>query len=239
MEERLQKFLSRCGVASRRASESLITKGRVKVNGNKITVQGLKIDPKSDIVEVDGKVVRPMEKLIYIALNKPRGYITTRKDKHAKKTVYDLLPKDLINIVHPVGRLDQDTEGLLILTNDGQLTLQLTHPSLKHEKEYEVLCKGNIKNQVVEKLKKGIILDGKKTAPAKIRIIEKNENESKLSVTLHEGRKRQIRRMFSQVAYPVLKLKRIRISHLNLGRIKEGHYKVVSKKEILNGEKTN
>lgn len=228
MIERLQKFLANAGVASRRHAEELIASGVVSVNGEIITKLGTKVDPMKDEVKVEGKKIRQPDKLLYLAFNKPKRYMTTRSDPERRKTIYELLPKDLKSKVWPVGRLDFNTEGLLILTNDGDLTQALTHPSHEHEKEYEVIIDKELTQGRMEKIKNGFILDGKKTAPAQVRA-----NGTTVYLTIHEGWKRQIRRMFAYLGYSVRNLKRIRVSKLKLGDIKLGEYKSIDKKDIL------
>lgn len=228
MLERLQKFLANAGVASRRHAEKMITSGSVSVNGKIITELGTKVDPQKDEVMVDGKKIKQPDKLLYLAFNKPRRYMTTRFDPERRKTIYELLPKDLKSKVWPVGRLDFNTEGLLILTNDGELTQALTHPSHEHEKEYEVILDKELTEGRMEKIKNGFILDGKKTAPARVRA-----NGTTVYLTIHEGWKRQIRRMFAYLGYSVRNLKRIRVGKLKLGDLQLGEYRSIDKKDIL------
>lgn len=239
MPERLQKFLANAGVASRRAAEKLITAGKVKVNGQVVTKLGTKIDPARDEISVNGKKVKPISDYIYIALNKPKRFMTTRHDPQKRRTIYELLPPDLRTKVWPVGRLDFQTEGLLLLTNDGDLTQSLTHPSAEHEKEYEVVLDREPTEAKLGKIETGVFLDGpastrrqgeagKKTAPAKAR-----SSGKVVYLTIHEGWKRQIRRMFSALGYTVRNLKRIRIGKLKLGDLKAGEYRYLEKNQIL------
>jgi pseudouridine synthase len=227
MLERLQKFISQAGVASRRHAEVLIIQGQVKVNGKIVKELGTKIDPQKDKVEVDGKKIG-LQKLVYLVLNKPKRYITTRDDPRSRRTVFELLPQSLKNIVWPVGRLDFDTEGLLIFTNDGELTQTLTHPSLEHEKEYEVILDKELSAGRIEKIQSGMMIDGKKTAPAKIRT-----NGTTVYITIHEGWNRQVRKMFGELGYSVRNLKRIRIGKLKLGDLKPGEFRNIQKSEII------
>ncbi|OGE79973.1 MAG: hypothetical protein A2660_02655 [Candidatus Doudnabacteria bacterium RIFCSPHIGHO2_01_FULL_45_18] len=227
MQERLQKIISQAGLASRRHAEELITSGRVKVNGHIITKLGTKVDPDKDLVEVNGKKIA-LQKLVYLVMNKPRKYMTTRTDPERRKTVYDLIPANLKNVVWPVGRLDYYTEGLLILTNDGELTQLLTHPSKKHEKEYEVILDKELSEGRIEKIEGGMMIDGKKTAPSDIRT-----QGTTVYITIREGMNRQVRKMFGSLGYSVRNLKRIRIGKLRLNDLESGQYKFITKKDII------
>jgi 23S rRNA pseudouridine2605 synthase len=221
---RIARFISLNSEYSRRKAEVLISEGRVKIN-NKAAVLGQSLNTEKDKVYIDGKLLKIIPKRITIMLNKPAGYITTKEDPHAKKTVMDLIPyKDLF----PVGRLDKDSEGLLLLTNDGDLAYKLTHPKFEHEKEYYVELKNPITNDEIKKLENGIMIDGKKTAPCKIT----NHKQNKLNITLHEGRKRQIKRMFEKLGNKVIYLYRLRIGGLKLGNLKIGSYKIINSKDI-------
>lgn len=237
MLERLQKFISQAGVASRRHAEKLITDGKVKVNGKVVTELGTKVDPDKDKIEVNGPASTGrgeawnkigLQKLVYLALNKPKRYITTRDDPRKRRTVFELLPATLKNIVWPVGRLDFDTEGLLIFTNDGELTQLLTHPSKEHEKEYEVTLDKELSAGRIEKIQGGMMIDGKKTAPAKIRT-----NGTTVYITIHEGWNRQVRKMFGELGFSVRNLKRIRIGKLKLNDLQLGQYKIITKTDII------
>ena len=227
MEERLQKFLNRAGVASRRKAEKLISAGLVLVNGKKVKL-GAKINSETDKVKVMGKVIKSSERFIYIAFNKPKESISSRKGQSGKKTVYDFLPKNLKNKIWTVGRLDFNTEGLLFFTNDGALTQQLTHPSLDHEKEYEVVVhKAPTKHQL-SKLRQGVILGDYKTRPSDVL----NENK-KVWIILQEGKYRQVRRMFAKVGLEILRLKRVRMGSYKLPKdLKPGEHKFVTKNQI-------
>jgi len=231
---RLQKFLSRAGVASRRASEEIIKEGRVKVDGKVVTTLGTRVDTEKEEVQVDGKVISPEEKKVYLLLYKPPGYITSVKDTHGRPTVMDLLPK-LKERVYPVGRLDKDTEGLLFLTNDGKLAHRLTHPRYGISKKYFVKIQGLDDPEKLKKLERGITLEeGYKTSPAKIRVLDHDPSgrRAKLEVEIHEGRKRQVRRMFSKIGCGVVKLKRIQFSFLSLKGLKEGSYRFLKEDEV-------
>lgn len=228
MLERLQKFISSAGVASRRHAEQLILDGKVKVNGKVVKEMGVKIDPTKDKVEVGGKKISELKK-IYIILNKPAQYVTTRHDPQHRKTVFDLLPQELRTQVWPVGRLDFTTEGLLILTNDGELTQTLTHPSREHEKEYFVELDREISEGKLNKIKTGVKLDGRMTSPAYVSMVD----DKKLYMTIHEGWNRQIKRMFSALGYTVRHLKRVRIGKLKLGSLPLGEFDRVTKDKLI------
>ncbi len=226
-EVRIQKFLSEQGVASRRKAESFIVSGQVMVNGKKAKL-GDKINPEKDIIKVYGKIIEPSEQKIYLALNKPKGYVVSKRDPQGRKTVFSLLPEDLRTKVWNVGRLDYDTEGLLLMTNDGELTQELSHPKYEHEKEYEVTLDMLPDDSQLEKLRGGVRIATGKTYPAKLVV-----RNGKVKITIHEGKKRQIRRMFAAVGLSVTNLKRIRINNMKLPAIPTGQYKVVNKEEIL------
>jgi len=209
MQERLQKILSARGIASRRKAEEYILAGLVKVNG-KVAELGQKADPETDTIEVDGQVLQERAEMLYYLVYKPVGIVTTNASSPTQKTVRDLLPKDLQGKIVPVGRLDKDSEGLLLMTNDGVLAFRLTHPQFDHEKEYEVTTKEPITEGALDKLRKGISLDGSKTKPATIL----KTGPNMFHITLTEGRNRQIRRMAERVGSEVVKLKRIRIMNI-------------------------
>lgn len=227
---RLQKFLAQQGISSRRKAEEYIEQGLVKVNGETITTLGYKIDPENDRVSFKNReLFGETEQHTYLLLNKPAGYICTASDTHKRKTIFDLLPQE--KRLYSIGRLDKETEGLLIVTDDGDLTYKLTHPKYHVEKEYLVICLGSLSNEKKVMLEKGIMLDGKKTAPCKIDV--KNAGDSTtLHITIHEGRKRQIRNMFEIIGHKVHYLKRIRIGHLGLANLAIGQYRPLSEKEL-------
>jgi pseudouridine synthase len=227
MLERLQKFMSAAGVSSRRHAEEMIKAGVVKVNGETVRELGTKVDPDKDKVTVNGKKIAAPKSFLYLAMNKPKRYMTTRDDPRKRRTVYDLLPKELHNVVWPIGRLDFNTEGLLLFTNDGDLTNKLTHPSFEHEKEYEVQLDKELSSGRIEKIETGMIIDGKKTAPAKLRT-----QGTTVYLTIHEGMNRQVRKMFGELGYSVRNLKRTRIGKLKLGDIASGQYKTFDPKTI-------
>jgi len=231
LELRLQKFLSMAGVASRRAAEELISQKRVKVNGVTVTKPGIKVDTEKDTVEVDGKVCKLKNTYVYIMLNKPKGYITTLYDPFGRPTILDLV-KGLKTRVFPVGRLDKDTEGLLLLTNDGELAYKLTHPKHGIEKTYIVKVKGKVSKKAVNVLQKGVILEEGKTSPAKVRILKRGIDFTLLEMKIHEGKKRQIRRMCEKVGHPVIELKRVKIGELTLKGLKAGEWRYLTNKEM-------
>ncbi len=235
MEKRIQKILSEMGITSRRKAEELIIEGRVTVNGQTATL-GMKADPVKDHIKVDGKLLTRPEPKVYIILNKPQNVITSLHDPEGRPTVKDFL-KGVKYRVYPVGRLDYDSEGLLLLTNDGDFAHAMLHPSKKIFKTYHVKVKGAPEDEKIDILKTGVKLGDGTTAPAKVKKIKTTENNSWLEITIHEGRKRQIRRMLEKVGHPVLKLKRIRINGIELGKLESGEYRYLKLKEIDNIKK--
>lgn len=227
---RINKFLSTCGVASRRACDEIIAEGRVKVNG-KVVEAGFNVDEYKDSVTLDGKKITFKQNFEYYIMNKPKGYVTTVKDDKGRKTVMDLLPKN-ISRIYPVGRLDYDTEGLLILTNDGELTNRLTHPRNEVTKTYLVKTEQPITEEKVNILRKGVVIDGVKTKKCNIRIVETNKSFTKLHITISEGRNRQVRKMFEAVSSSVDFLKRIKIGELSLQGLNRGEYRKLSAFEV-------
>lgn len=230
--ERLQKFLANRGVASRRACEQLILQGRVSVNGEEIQQLGTKVEPTIDVVRVDGKVVSDLDHQVYILLNKPAGYVTTAKDPEGRPTVLDLLP-GITQRVYPVGRLDYETEGLLLLTNDGELTHALTHPSHKVNKTYHARVKGIPSEEDLEHLRKGVELEDGLTAPADIKVLKQEKAATWIEVTIHEGRNRQVRRMLEHIGHPVIYLSRVRLGLLHLEGLPTGKYRLLTPREII------
>lgn len=224
MQERLQKILAAAGVASRREAEQIIASGRVGVNGVIVSEMGFKADPDIDIVTVDGKRISSGTSKIYIMLYKPAGYVTTMKDPQGRQIVTDLL-KDVKERIFPVGRLDYNTEGLLLLTNDGEWANTLAHPRHEVDKEYQVRVRGKITPAQVRHLSEGVELEDGRTAPAKVRITRESENNTWISVTIHEGRYRQVRRMCEALDLQVVRLKRSRYGFLELGNLKPGEYR--------------
>ena len=229
--ERLQKYMADCGVASRRHAEELITKGFVKVNGNVVTELGTKIDEKKDVVEYKGKVIKPENKKVYIMLNKPEGYVTTARDQFNRPTVLDLI-KDVKERLVPVGRLDYDTSGLLILTNDGDAVYKLTHPKNEINKVYEAKLFGVPDSNTINLFRNGIMIDGKKTRPAKIELLRVDGRFSWCTITIHEGRNRQVRKMCQAARHPVATLRRVAEGEIYLGELKKGEWRYLTNKEI-------
>ncbi|MHB1456038.1 MAG: pseudouridine synthase [Armatimonadota bacterium] len=228
----MQKLLAAAGVASRRQAENLISSGRVTVNGITITQLGAKADPEIDVVALDGKPVDMHPEYVYILLNKPRGYTSTRRDPFAKRLITDLV-QIAGKQVYPVGRLDVDTEGMIILTNDGDFAFRMTHPKHHVTKRYQVEALGVIPQDALDQLSKGVLLDDGLTAPAitSLRAINTARNTSIVDITITEGRKRQIRRMFFEVGHPLIRLTRTSIGKVLLGRLKPGEWRFLSKDE--------
>jgi pseudouridine synthase len=230
---RLQKVLSQAGVASRRAAEKLIAEGRVTVNGHTIHEMGVKADPATDDIRVDGRRIRAAERLRYILLNKPKGYVTTRSDPQRRRTVMDLL-SGVREYVYPVGRLDYDSEGLLLLTNDGDLAARLTHPRHGVERTYEARVAGTPDEEALTRLRKGIPLDGHRTQPATVVLVppRRRDEDAILLMTIREGRNRQVRRMCEAVGHPVQTLKRTRVGPIADRRLKPGDWRELKDAEI-------
>ncbi|PKM50069.1 MAG: rRNA pseudouridine synthase [Firmicutes bacterium HGW-Firmicutes-7] len=230
MEMRLQKYLAQAGVASRRASEKFIEDGRVKVNGQTVVSQGIKIDIATDIVECDGKKVAIANELKYYMLHKPTRFITTASDEKGRKTVLDLLPNQ--ERLFPIGRLDYMSSGLLLITNDGDLTYKLTHPKHVIGKKYVAIVEPKVNISDIEKLEKGVDLNVYKTAPCNITLIKEDSSTQTFEIILHEGKNRQIRRMFEWIDTKVIVLKRIAIGKLKLGSLELGDYRALTTEEI-------
>ena len=232
MEERLQKIISRAGIASRRKAEEMIAAGRVTVDGTVVREPGTKADAASVRIAVDGKLLPREEQRVYFLLNKPKGYVSTAADERGRRTVLDLIPVKKTRI-YPVGRLDQNTEGLLLLTNDGTLTQALLHPRFLVHKTYRAKVAGDLTPEALKKLRGGVELADGRTAPAEVRVYgttDKGLNE--VEVTLHEGRNRQVRRMFEAVGCDVRSLKRTRFAQLTLDGVKRGAYRSLTKAEV-------
>jgi 23S rRNA pseudouridine2605 synthase len=237
VKSRLQKILSTAGISSRRASEALILEGRVTVNGAPVTELGSKADPDVDDIRVDGRRVKIAQARRYILMYKPRGYITSRSDPQQRPTVIDLLVKGGVRgYVYPVGRLDYDSEGLLLLTSDGELAERLMHPSHEVEREYQARVLGVPDRHTIERLSKGIVIDGRRTSPADVRVQKVIEgtsgDQAVLSIVVHEGRNRQVRRMCEAVGHPVVRLRRMRIGPITDEHIRPGEFRDLSDKEV-------
>jgi len=228
---RLQKYIAMCGLSSRRGAEKLITEGRIAVDGETVTELGTCVTGSENIT-FDGKKIVPVNKKIYIMLNKPTGYITTVKDQgRDRSTVMDLC-RDVGDRVYPVGRLDYNTEGLLLLTNDGDFTYRVTHPAHETKKLYEACVAGIVDHKTADKLENGVVVDGRKTAPAKVEIVSHKSNSTVLNITIHEGRNRQVRKMCSVVGHPVITLKRKAVGSLKLGNLPLGKWRHLSPAEV-------
>ena len=230
MEERLQKYMASCGVASRRKCEEIILAGKVKINGVLVNEVGIKIDPSKDIVEYDGKIISKEEKKVYIMLNKPEGYISSVKDEKGRKTILDIVKVE--ERVYPIGRLDYDSSGLLLLTNDGEIYNKIIHPRVEIIKKYIAVVKGEITEKDIKKFEIGIDIGGYITAPAQLKIISYDKEVSTIEIGIHEGKNRQIRKMCAALKHEVLSLKRIAIGEIMLGYLKRGEYRELSKEEI-------
>lgn len=224
---RLNKYIAECGVCSRRSADTLIQSGKVCVNGEVVTNLGIKIDETIDNVKVNNKIIKKENKLVYIMLNKPKGYVTTSKEQFGRKSVLDLINTNLR--IYPIGRLDMYTEGLLLLTNDGNFANEMMHPKNKIEKKYIVSVKGNITSEKIDLLKKGVDIGGYITKPAKVKSnFEKNE----LEIVISEGKNRQVRRMCEAVKLKVLNLQRTKIGNLELGNLELGKYRYLNKNDL-------
>lgn len=228
--ERLQKVIARAGIASRRRAEELIASGRVRVNGQVVTELGVRVDPATDRVEVDGRpVVFP--RLVYLMLHKPRGVVTTLRDPQGRATVLDLVP-GVPERLFPVGRLDYDSEGLLVLTNDGELAHRLMHPSFEVVKVYRVCVAGKVTGAALKRLREGVMLDDGMTAPARVQVLSRREDGTWLEIGIHEGRNRQVRRMAKAVGLSVRRLIRIAYGPLRLGNLPPGKFRFLKESAV-------
>jgi 23S rRNA pseudouridine2605 synthase len=232
---RLQKYLAHAGIASRRHAEELIATGAVTVNGQVIRKLGTRVNAATDEVRVFGEPVRPISAFLYVMLNKPAGTVSTVSDPFGRRTVLDLLPEDWRRQrIYPVGRLDFDTEGLLLLTNDGELALHLTHPRYALAKVYQALVADEPAISALRQLEQGILLVGESrpTAPARLRILKRQGDACWISIEIHEGRNRQVRRMLESIGYPPLRLRRVAVGPLDLGHLASGDYRQLTPKEV-------
>jgi 23S rRNA pseudouridine2605 synthase len=233
--QRLQKLLSMAGIASRRLSEELITQGRVSVNGTVVTELGTKADPARDEIRVDGRRIKIEQRRVYVLLNKPRGYVTTRSDPQGRPTVMDLV-KRVRQYVYPVGRLDYDSEGLLLLTNDGELAARLTHPRHEVQRIYEARVKGVPDDHEIERLTNGIVIEGRRTSRARVKVTQVRETpggpQAIVEIAIHEGRQRQVRKMFDAVGHPVAQLRRVAIGPISDAEMPPGHYRELTSREL-------
>jgi len=230
VEERLQKFMARCGVASRRKCEEIILSGRVKVNDLTITEIGTKIDCETDTVILDGTVLKPEEKKVYIALNKPEGYVSTVKDEKARKTVLDLVKVN--ERIYPIGRLDYDTSGLILLTNDGDVYNNVIHPRAIINKVYVATVEGIPTENKIKSFEKGIDIGDYITASGKCQLLKKYNNKCELQIIIHEGKNRQVRRMCDAIGHPVVMLKRISVGKITLGDLPKGKWRYLDEAEV-------
>lgn len=227
---RLNKFLSNSGVASRRKCDELISQGKVFVNGKVVSELGLQINEKKDKVTVEGKQIKLPSSFVYIKLNKPKGYACTAHDEKGRKTIYELIDTD--ERLFSIGRLDYDTEGLILLTNDGDFANKVAHPKYAIEKEYRVTVEGQIKESELAVLRKGVVVDGERMPSAKVEFLSADDNFTKLSVVIDEGQNRQIRRMFEAIGKSIRLLKRVRIGQVRLGGLKRGDYRDLTEDEL-------
>jgi len=230
MEERLQKYMASCGVASRRKCEEIILSGKVKVNGTIINELGTKVNPACDKVEYNDSVILPEENKVYIMLNKPEGYITSVKDEKGRDTVLDIVK--VKERIYPIGRLDYDSSGLLILTNDGDIYNKIIHPRVEIDKKYIAVVEGEFRDEELDEFEKGIDIGGYITAPAKIKLLKCDYHESTVELIIHEGKNRQIRKMCTAVNHEVITLKRVSLGELKLGQLKKGDYRNLTIEEL-------
>ncbi len=230
MEERLQKYLANCGVASRRKCEELIISSKVKVNGVIVNEVGIKVDPLKDMIEYNGKEIKKKEDKVYIMLNKPEGYISSVKDEKGRATILDIVKVN--ERIYPIGRLDYDSSGLLLLTNDGEIYNKIIHPRVEIIKRYVAVVKGEVTDKDKMKFEIGIDIGGYITAPAELKVISYDRGVSTIEIGIHEGKNRQIRKMCAAIHHDVLSLKRISIGEIKLGYLKRGEYRKLNKEEL-------
>lgn len=230
MEERLQKYMASCGVASRRKCEEIVLAGKVKVNGVLVNELGTKVNPLKDVVEYEGKIISKEENKVYIMLNKPEGYISSVKDEKGRDTILDIVK--VKERVYPIGRLDYDSSGLLILTNDGEIYNKIIHPSVGIVKKYIAVVNGEVTDKDIRKFEVGIDIGDYITAPAEVKIISYDRDISTIEIGIHEGKNRQIRKMCAVINHEVLSLKRISMGEIKLGYLKRGEYRNLNEDEI-------
>ncbi len=228
---RLQKVLAAAGVASRRASEALIDEGRVEVNGKVVTEQGLRVNPETDHIRVDGARIPPPRRHVYLVLNKPRGVVSTMDDPEGRRSLNDYLPRATGRLFH-VGRLDTDTEGLIILTNDGEFAHRMAHPSYEVRKTYQVQAAGVMDNKTIKRLEKGVVLDDGPVKPDQVKLVTRGQDKTLLEISLHEGRNRIVRRMLDAVGHPVDRLARISIGPVRLKTLPVGQTRELTREEL-------
>ncbi len=229
---RLQKYIAMCGAASRRGAEELIQKGKVRVNGKLVKEMGTKVEIGADKVELSGELLHYAEKKYYIMLNKPAGYVSTVKDQFDRPTVIDLIGEDLSARIFPVGRLDYETEGLLLLTNDGDFTYRVTHPKFHVDKTYIAVLKGGITVKGLAMLRKGVDIGGFVTSPAEVEILDAEAGKTMIKIVIHEGKNRQVRKMFEAVGSKVEYLKRVKIGTVEIGNLPLGRWRYLTSHEI-------
>jgi 23S rRNA pseudouridine2605 synthase len=227
---RLNKYIAAAGVCGRRAADELTVNGAVKINGNVVKTPGVDVSDK-DVVEVNGRVVEPAKHSVYLLLNKPKGYITTLNDEHGRPTVMEFV-SGIEERVFPVGRLDADTTGLLIMTNDGEFAQAVSHPGREVGKTYRARVEGILSKEKLARLRRGVEIDGRATAPAEVTLVRQSAGAAVVDIRLHEGRNRQVRKMFAAVGNKVIDLKRTAIGDVGLGGLKPGHWRKLSKAEI-------
>lgn len=229
---RLQKYIAMCGKASRRAAEQMIADGRVKVNGRRISEMGVKVEIGADTVSVDGEEISAVKKKYYIMLNKPAGYLSTVSDDFDRPTVIDLLSEEIKTRIFPVGRLDFETEGLLLMTNDGDFAYRVTHPKFELGKTYIATVGSGLTIAGINKLRRGVRLEEFKTSPAEVEILDSDANGAVVKITIHEGKNRQVRRMFEAVGCRVINLRRVSIGKVEIGNLPEGRWRYLTSHEI-------
>lgn len=228
---RLQKFMAKCGVASRRKSEEIILQEKVEVNGEIVTELGFKVDEEKDTVKINGKILELEQEKVYIMLNKPTGFVTTVSDEFGRQTVIDLI-QEIDERVYPVGRLDADTSGLLLLTNDGDTAYKTTHPKYEMNKKYIAKVKGWPTEQQIYDFRNGLEIEDYVTSKAKIKVLSTTKVGATLEIVIHEGKNRQVRKMCSKIGHPVIELKRVEVGKIKLGDLKEGDWRHLTSSEV-------